>query len=346
MRGNTKLVKSWIDRASAQGADLVAFPELTLTGYPPEDLVLYPAFVAENRKLLQQLAREVKHVAAIVGFVDEVDGRLFNALALIANGDVQGVYHKIHLPNYGVFDERRYFVPGAVCPVANLGRCAIGLNICEDIWQSVGPSEIQCRAGAELIVNINGSPFEIDKRKTRQGLVTSAARRNRAFVAYVNQVGGQDELVFDGGSMVARPDGNLLASSPQFEEDLLVIDLDFEQVRAAPSRQPCHTSRRRGGSGNYGDVAGPRAEAEKQTRVATAADRGGRHSRRHLLGTRRRNPRLPTQDRIRQSGGRPVGRRRFVIGRRSGGGRPRRAKRRRRVDAVALLFRRFPVRRS
>ena len=116
----------------------------------------------------------------------------------------------------------------------DLGRCVIGLNICEDIWQSVGPSEVQCQAGAEVIVNINGSPFEIDKRNTREGLVTSAAGRNRAFVAYVNQVGGQDELVFDGGSMVAGPDGKVIASSPQFEEDLLVIDLDIELVRASP----------------------------------------------------------------------------------------------------------------
>ena len=238
LRGNTELVMSWIGRASAQGADLVAFPEMTVTGYPPEDLVLYASFVAENKRLLRSLARDVKDITAIVGFVDEVDGQLFNAAALIANGDVQGVYHKIHLPNYGVFDEQRYFVSGAVCPVANLGRCVIGLNICEDIWKTIGPSEAQCTAGAELIININGSPFEIEKRDTRQGLVTSAARRNRAFVAYVNQVGGQDELVFDGGSMVAGPDGNLLASSPQFEEDLLVIDLDIEQVRASRRESP------------------------------------------------------------------------------------------------------------
>ncbi len=238
LRGNTGLVKSWIARASAQGADLVAFPEMTVTGYPPEDLVLYPSFVAENRRLLQLLARDVKHIAAVVGFVDEVDGQLFNAAALIANGGVQGVYHKFHLPNYGVFDERRYFVQGDVCPVANLGRCVIGINICEDIWRQVGPSEAQCSAGAEMIVNINGSPFEMEKRKTREQLVTSAANRNRAFVAYVNQVGGQDELVFDGGSMVAGPDGTLLASSPQFEEDLLIIDLDVEQVRAARRISP------------------------------------------------------------------------------------------------------------
>ena len=238
LRGNTELVMSWIGRASAQGADLVAFPEMTVTGYPPEDLVLYASFVAENKRLLGSLARDVKDITAIVGFVDEVDGQLFNAAALIANDDVQGVYHKIHLPNYGVFDEQRYFVSGAVCPVANLGRCVIGLNICEDIWKTIGPSEAQCTAGAELIININGSPFEIEKRDTRQGLVTSAARRNRAFVAYVNQVGGQDELVFDGGSMVAGPDGNLLASSPQFEEDLLVIDLDIGQVRASRRESP------------------------------------------------------------------------------------------------------------
>ena len=238
LRGNTELVKDWIDRAAALGADLAAFPELTLTGYPPEDLVLYPSFVAENKRLLRELAQDVQHNAAIVGFVDEADGRLFNASALLAKGKVQGVYHKLHLPNYGVFDERRYFEPGTVCPVVDLGRCSIGLNICEDIWQSAGPSEVQCQAGAELIVNINGSPFEIDKRNTREGLVTSAAWRNRAFVAYVNQVGGQDELVFDGGSMVAGPDGTVIASSPQFEEDLLVIDLDFEQVRAARRASP------------------------------------------------------------------------------------------------------------
>ena len=238
LRGNTELVKDWIGRAAALGADLAAFPELTLTGYPPEDLVLYPSFVAENKRLLCELAQDVQHNAAIVGFVDEADGRLFNASALLANGKVQGVYHKLHLPNYGVFDERRYFEPGTVCPVVDLGRCSIGLNICEDIWQSAGPTEVQCQAGAELIVNINGSPFEIDKRNTREGLVTSAAGRNRAFVAYVNQIGGQDELVFDGGSMVAGPDGTVMASSPQFEEELLVIDLDIEQVRAARRASP------------------------------------------------------------------------------------------------------------
>ena len=244
LRGNKELVKDWLGRASAQGADLAAFPELTLTGYPPEDLVLYPSFVAENKRLLHELAGEVTGISAVVGFVHEVDGQLFNASALLADGEVQGVYHKLHLPNYGVFDERRYFQPGTVCPVIDLGRCVIGLNICEDIWQSVGPSEVQCQAGAEVIVNINGSPFEIDKRNTREGLVTSAAGRNRAFVAYVNQVGGQDELVFDGGSMVAGPDGNVIASSPQFEEDLLVIDLDVELVRAARRANP--VARQRG----------------------------------------------------------------------------------------------------
>ena len=245
LRGNKQLVKDWLGRASAQGANLAAFPELTLTGYPPEDLVLYPSFVTENKWLLRELAAEVTDISAVVGFVDEVDGQLFNAAALLANGEVQGVYHKIHLPNYGVFDERRYFQPGTVCPVIDLGRCVIGLNVCEDIWQSAGPSEVQCQAGAEVIVNINGSPFEIDKRNTREGLVTAAAGRNRAFVAYVNQVGGQDELVFDGGSMVAGPDGTVIASSPQFEEDLLVIDLDVEQVRAARRASPVED---RGGS--------------------------------------------------------------------------------------------------
>ena len=323
LRGNKELVKEWLDRASAQGADLAAFPELTLTGYPPEDLVLYPSFVAESKRLLHELAAEVTGISAVVGFVDEMDGRLFNASALLANGEVQGVYHKLHLPNYGVFDERRYFQPGTVCPVIDLGRCVIGLNICEDIWQSVGPSEVQCHAGAEVIVNINGSPFEIDKRNTREGLVTSAAGRNRAFVAYVNQVGGQDELVFDGGSMVAGPDGNVIASSPQFEEDLLVIDLDINQVRAARRASPVEN---RGGSRYQATAETWRVQPPKpKTRPASPPPRIAEAD---ILDVIYSALVVGTRDYVRKTGfgkvaDRLVGRHRFVVGRCRSGRCPR-----------------------
>ncbi len=238
LRGNADLIKSWASRAATLAADLVAFPEMTVTGYPPEDLVLYPSFVAENKRLLNMLAADVNGIAAVVGFVDEADGKLFNAAALIAGGEVKGVYHKIHLPNYGVFDERRYFMPGDRYPVIELGGTVIGLNVCEDIWRRIGPSEAQCSAGAELIVNISSSPFETEKFATREDLVVTAAKRNRAFVAYVNQIGGQDELVFDGGSMIAGPDGGLIASSPQFEEHMLTVDLDLERVRSLRRLSP------------------------------------------------------------------------------------------------------------
>ena len=240
--GNAALIRRAVADARAAHADIVAVPELAVTGYPPEDLVLYPEFVADSKACMESLARDVRDVIAIIGFVDEHGGQLFNAAAVVADGRVQTVYHKIDLPNYGVFDERRYFVPGRRCPVLDVDGVRVGVSICEDIWKPVGPAEVESAAGAHVIININGSPYWFDKHHIRVKLVTELARRNRVFAAYVNQVGGQDELVFDGGSMVAGPDGTLLALARRFEENVLTLDIDpaavYEARLVAAPRQP------------------------------------------------------------------------------------------------------------
>ncbi len=228
--GNVQLALAAVERARGMGADLVALPELTITGYPPEDLILRPGFVSDNRAALDELASRVSGILAVVGFVGGgVDGEpARNSAALLWEGGIAHVYHKIVLPNYGVFDERRYFEPGGECPVFDIAGVKAAVNICEDVWQNPGPSEAQCAAGAEVIVNINGSPYWRGKHETRHEIVSGLARRNRAHVLYVNQVGGQDELVFDGGSFVYGPEGELIAEAARFEEELLVADLDFD----------------------------------------------------------------------------------------------------------------------
>lgn len=234
--GNAARARDGIERARAAGADVVAFPELTITGYPPEDLVFHRSFVADNRARLAEVASAAHGVAAIVGFVDgfaEAGQPAYNAAALLADGKIVHVYHKIRLPNYGVFDEQRYFAPGWDCPVFELAGALVGMNVCEDVWTERGPSEVQCEAGAEIIININASPYEMGKSEVRRRLVRGVATRNRAFAVYVNQVGGQDELVFDGGSMVYGPDGEPLVVARSFEEDMVFVDLDLESVASA-----------------------------------------------------------------------------------------------------------------
>jgi NAD+ synthase (glutamine-hydrolysing) len=235
LEGNRAAAATAIEQAKDLGAHLVAFPELTITGYPPEDLVLWPSFVERNERHLNELAGSTHGIVAIVGFVHAgAEGRLYNAAATIADGRVVDIYHKVHLPNYGVFDERRYFTPGSGCPVLTVADARVGINICEDIWEPVGPSEMQSTAGhAEILVNLNGSPYELGKLETRIELVSALARRNQAFTVYVNQVGGQDELVFDGASMVAGPDGELIALGPSFEETVFAVDLDTDYVLKA-----------------------------------------------------------------------------------------------------------------
>ena len=231
--GNARLIIDTMAKAREAGAELVAFPELAITGYPPEDLVLHRRFVADNRAALERVAAEARGIAAIVGFVDGSPERrepVYNASAFLHEGSIASVYRKIHLPNYGVFDEERYFERGAECPVIDFRGIRIGMTICEDVWESVGPSEVERASGAEINININASPFERGKDGVRRELIGDLARRNQVFACYVNQVGGQDELVFDGTSLVYGPDGSLIAEGERFSEDLLVVDLDLDRV--------------------------------------------------------------------------------------------------------------------
>ena len=254
LEGNRWLIERAIGDARAAGADLVALPELAVTGYPPEDLVLRPSFVADNLRTLEDLAPTVTGITAVVGFVDRDGDRIFNAAAVIAGGRVVGVYHKHLLPNYGVFDEKRYFTPGDEILIERVAGIPFGVTICEDIWSSDGPQVATAAAGAELIVNINGSPYHMGKGRERQRLLASRARENHVAFAYVNMVGGQDELVFDGQSCAFDAGGALLARGPQFAEDLLVYDhaagLDAEGVRGSYSPE------REGVRGSYSPERG------------------------------------------------------------------------------------------
>ena len=242
--GNTERIISAIQDARDLGADLIAFPELALPGYPPEDLLLKPQFIRENHDRLLQIAAECKGIAAIVGFIDS-DSDIYNAAAVISDGEILGTYRKMYLPNYGVFDEDRYFASGTECPVYIINGTPVGVNICEDIWYATGPAVVQRAAGAELIVNINGSPFHAGKRAFREKMLATRAADNGLFVAYVNLVGGQDELVFDGGSLIFAPDGEIIAEAAQFEEQLLVADLEVESVFRSRLRDP-RTRKERG----------------------------------------------------------------------------------------------------
>jgi NAD+ synthase (glutamine-hydrolysing) len=239
--GNAKMIVEWMDRARDAGADIVTFPELALTGYPPEDLLLKPQFIDANLAALEKLIAKTKDIAAIIGFVDRQDD-IFNAAAVAQNGTLVTTYHKIYLPNYGVFDEFRYFQPGSRCPVLQMNGATIGVSICEDIWYPDGPVFMQALSGgAEVIINISSSPYHAGKRRWRERMLATRASDNTVIVAYNNLVGGQDELVFDGDSLVFDENGNLIARGKQFEEDLIVVDLDIESV----FRKRLHDPRRR-----------------------------------------------------------------------------------------------------
>ena len=233
--GNLAAIVERLEEAEGLGCDLVAFPELALPGYPPEDLVLRPRFVQDNLAALEQLraATAGKQVAVVVGFVD-LDGDLFNAAAVLHDGALAGVYRKRFLPNYGVFDEARYFRPGQAAPVFTVAGVGVGVNICEDIWYASGPAQEQALAGAAVIVNINGSPFHVNKIAMRERMLSTRASDNAVIVCYCNMVGGQDSLIFDGGSMIHDVQGKRIAAAPMFEETLLVADLDVEAGPAVP----------------------------------------------------------------------------------------------------------------
>jgi NAD+ synthase (glutamine-hydrolysing) len=239
--GNVQKCIDWIDRARDADADIVTFPELALTGYPPEDLLLKPQFIDANLAALDKVVARTRDITAIIGFVDRKDD-IFNAAAIAQNGNLVTAYHKIYLPNYGVFDEFRYFQPGSRCPVLQLGRATIGVSICEDIWYPDGPVFQQALSGgAEVIINISSSPYHAGKRHWRERMLATRASDNTVIVAYNNLVGGQDELVFDGDSLVFDENGDLVARGKQFEEDLIVVDLDIESV----FRKRLHDPRRR-----------------------------------------------------------------------------------------------------
>jgi NAD+ synthase (glutamine-hydrolysing) len=241
LRGNAQAVREWTGRAAAAGAHLVAFPEMMLTGYPVEDLALHPSFVEASRAALTELAKALASdghgdLPVIVGYLDHAPYSVSkqthplpqNCAAVLHQGQVRARYAKHHLPNYGVFDEFRIFAPGRDLTVVRIGDVDVAIAICEDLWQEGGPVAQTREAGAELLVVINGSPYEKYKDDVRYELVARRAAEAGCTLAYLNIVGGQDELVFDGDSLVVNAQGKVLARGPQFEEDLLVVDLDLE----------------------------------------------------------------------------------------------------------------------
>ncbi len=232
LQGNTRKIITAIQKARQLRADIVAFPELAVTGYPPEDLVLKPQFIEDNIASVQKISRKTTGITAVVGFVDR-DAGLCNAAAVMAGGRIRDIYHKIKLPNYGVFDEVRYFRPGKRCPVYSVRGVAVGITICEDIWHQDGPVRTMAEAGAEVIININASPFEMGKPLVRERILAERSRGNNVVIAYLNAVGGQDELVFDGLSMVYDRTGSIVSRGRQFEDDFLVFDVDRAPKRAA-----------------------------------------------------------------------------------------------------------------
>lgn len=259
--GNARLIKAWLKEARKAKADVVAFPELAVTGYPPEDLLLKPRFVADNRRALDEIAKDCRDLIAVVGYVGQGTSpevkpsqaaviaaghhALSNAAAVMSERRIVTSYSKWLLPNYGVFDERRYFEPGRRLPLITLRGVTVAVNICEDIWVPDGPTRLQAAAGADVIVNINASPFHIGKSRAREHMLATRARENGVIVSYTNTVGGQDELVFDGNSVIVDPAGEIIARGKAFVEELIVADLNVEAVarhRLAQARKKRLTS--------------------------------------------------------------------------------------------------------
>jgi NAD+ synthase (glutamine-hydrolysing) len=244
LAGNTGKIVRYIKSARDEGADIVSFPELAVTGYPPEDLLLKPQFIEDNLQALAEITAASKGITSVVGFVDLADD-IYNSAAFISDGRLIDVYHKIYLPNYGVFDEYRYFQAGKGYAVYTVGGVKVGVNICEDIWYPEGPTRTQALSGAEVIININASPYYKGKWKFRRHMLTARASDNTAIVAYNNMVGGQDELVFDGHSMVFDQLGKLISQGPQFKESLITLDLDVDAVFHARLTDPRSRKERR-----------------------------------------------------------------------------------------------------
>jgi NAD+ synthase (glutamine-hydrolysing) len=235
--GNAERIRQGMRAADDAGAELVLFPELALTGYPPEDLLLKEHFLADAASALAELASEARSAVAIVGFPERAED-VYNAAAVLADGKVQAIYRKVYLPNYGVFDEQRYFQAGPAGAVLDLAGQRVGVTVCEDIWEPGPPASDEALAGATLIVNISASPYHAGKGAERERMFAQRARDNLACVAFCGLVGGQDELVFDGHSCVIDHTGATIARAAQFREQLLVCDVDLEAAAAARLRSP------------------------------------------------------------------------------------------------------------
>jgi NAD+ synthase (glutamine-hydrolysing) len=236
LEGNAERILAALDLAESSGAELAVFPELTVTGYPPEDLLSRPAFVAENQAVFDRIAGATRACVAVIGFVDTApDGHLINAAGVCANGSVLGRYGKRLLPNYGVFDEQRWFTPGTEPLTTHLiAGVPVGVTVCEDIWFPGGPAVSHARAGARVIVNLNASPYSQGRRAERLAMLTERVAETGCAIIYVNQIGGQDELVFDGASVVMAADGSLVAAADQFLEEVLMVDLEIDPDGSTP----------------------------------------------------------------------------------------------------------------
>ncbi len=250
LRGNAHAIETWLKEAKRAKADVVVFPELALPGYPPEDLLLLKEFLREIRQYSTKLAKKTRGIMAVIGSVDEASvwskstegdrlgSKPLNVAWVMADGHMQGTYAKQKLPNYGVFDEQRYFQAGHTATVFRLGKANIGVNICEDIWFANGPIRDQVvLGGANLALNINASPYHTGKTHERQAMLVDRAKAHRVFVSYTNMVGGQDELVFDGNSLVIDPNGQVIARGKPFEEDFLLVDITLADRPRRPARQ-------------------------------------------------------------------------------------------------------------
>ncbi len=254
LNGNAERILALVQQARESQADLVAFPELALTGYPPEDLLFKRQFLLDARAQLERIAEAADGITIVVGvpdfvdgepfhlgaalYPDQMEGRIYNGAAVLHDGSVASVYRKILLPNHGVFDEERYFARGNECPVFEINGVQTGVNICEDIWYDTGPATVQRLAGAEVVVTINGSPYHQGRYAQRSAMLSRRASEHGCFLAYVNLIGGQDELVFDGQSLVFDPRGGLIARAPQFEESLLLVDVDADEVGSPDPEGP------------------------------------------------------------------------------------------------------------
>ena len=263
--GNSRRIRELYAKADAAGCDIVAFPELSITGYPPEDLVLKSGFVAENQQAMRDIVAATQGCVAVFGFVDGSIGTLANSAAIASKGTLHGTYNKQLLPNYSVFDEDRYFTPGTSFSLFTIAGVNVGVTICEDIWQADGPVQQQANAGATLNININGSPYHRGKFDERQQMVSERARTNSCAIVYVNQVCGQDELVFDGGSMVFDHRGDMLMRAEQFGESLSFIDIEVNESHVASGISVVEVSQssRASGTRREGTIAANGSDMEQ-----------------------------------------------------------------------------------